>query len=625
MPIIRLGFASELEMRGKKIIGLGTPTADTDATTKAYVDGLISVLPEDGIGLYDSSTTYADDDIVYDSTGIYQSLADSNTAALTVTASWTKLANFISNDEITKLDGIETAATADQTGAEIKTAYEGEADTNAFTDAEKTKLGATALITTIEEFTGIRPLDAETVTFDTATTFTYDAANSDFKNNPTLHQLITVAATSISANPIAVVSIDTDNLVTLASAPAGVVIGTPVALVFQRTVGITQLEIEAAITEVTGEFNLLSRVFHAGSIPTTDPGVSGHWWNDRGTFVLSGFTAASGGGVTQVTTLDTNVATEDEAVILTVADGSNVPGLYRRASGVTTWTIVGGGNSFEKVNEVDHFREFSTTVTYNAGGSQTVLIIPVDVPPDFLINAGSYELVILRDTTFATPIDVVSEAILANGTFRDVTLAGVVPNGVLQVGENRAVFRRDVAHPSDSQVNITSTRLLVTGEIDVTGLPDEDPDRENATYLKNGYIAVSGQTTQSIPDWSGLLAYEVDSEVNFRNDIYKRRGSNIPSTTGVSIVPGFSTLVSFKNNAAITGALGYADTFTFEEPAPEPTLTNGVMYRFTIGSGSTQYVVDANPGSTDVTILTMVLYMVTGFNLLQLLLVEYGD
>ena len=49
----------------------------------------------------------------------------------------------------TKLNGIETGATADQTGAEIKTAYEGDADTNAFTDALQTKLngietGATA-------------------------------------------------------------------------------------------------------------------------------------------------------------------------------------------------------------------------------------------------------------------------------------------------------------------------------------------------------------------------------------------------------------------------------------------------------------------------------------------------
>jgi hypothetical protein len=41
-----------------------------------------------------------------------------------------------------KLDGIETGATADQTGAEIKVAYEAELDTNAYTDAEKSKLAA---------------------------------------------------------------------------------------------------------------------------------------------------------------------------------------------------------------------------------------------------------------------------------------------------------------------------------------------------------------------------------------------------------------------------------------------------------------------------------------------------
>jgi len=40
----------------------------------------------------------------------------------------------------TKLDGIESGATADQTDAEIKTAYENNSNTNAFTDAEKTKL-----------------------------------------------------------------------------------------------------------------------------------------------------------------------------------------------------------------------------------------------------------------------------------------------------------------------------------------------------------------------------------------------------------------------------------------------------------------------------------------------------
>lgn len=40
-----------------------------------------------------------------------------------------------------KLDGIESNATADQSSAEIKSAYEANADTNAFTDSEQTLLG----------------------------------------------------------------------------------------------------------------------------------------------------------------------------------------------------------------------------------------------------------------------------------------------------------------------------------------------------------------------------------------------------------------------------------------------------------------------------------------------------
>ena len=48
--------------------------------------------------------------------------------------------NVFTDADYTKLNGIETGATADQTAAEIKTAYESNSDTNAFTDAEQTKL-----------------------------------------------------------------------------------------------------------------------------------------------------------------------------------------------------------------------------------------------------------------------------------------------------------------------------------------------------------------------------------------------------------------------------------------------------------------------------------------------------
>jgi len=58
-------------------------------------------------------------------------------------------AKVLSGAERTKLGGVEAGATADQTGPEIASLYEAEADRNQFTDAEKSKLsgieaGATA-------------------------------------------------------------------------------------------------------------------------------------------------------------------------------------------------------------------------------------------------------------------------------------------------------------------------------------------------------------------------------------------------------------------------------------------------------------------------------------------------
>jgi len=69
----------------------------------------------------------------------------------------------------TKLDGIETAATADQTGAEIKTAYEAEA--NAYTDTKDTKLaGIEALADVTDEANVKSSLDGATITGVTVAT-----------------------------------------------------------------------------------------------------------------------------------------------------------------------------------------------------------------------------------------------------------------------------------------------------------------------------------------------------------------------------------------------------------------------------------------------------------------------
>ena len=57
--------------------------------------------------------------------------------------------NVFTDADHSKLNGIEPGATADQTNAQIKTAYEANANTNEFSDAEQSKLanietGATA-------------------------------------------------------------------------------------------------------------------------------------------------------------------------------------------------------------------------------------------------------------------------------------------------------------------------------------------------------------------------------------------------------------------------------------------------------------------------------------------------
>ena len=69
--------------------------------------------------------------------------SSTGTDATVPSASTTQAGLQSSTDKI-KLDGIEAAATEDQTDTEIKTAYEANADTNAFTDALQTKLNGVA-------------------------------------------------------------------------------------------------------------------------------------------------------------------------------------------------------------------------------------------------------------------------------------------------------------------------------------------------------------------------------------------------------------------------------------------------------------------------------------------------
>lgn len=153
----------------------------TQQSVKAYVDTEVAAAIASGVryqGAYDASTNSPDLDsspISGITTGDMYTVTAAGTFfagtaleigdvliaevdAPTVVADWTVVqsnldaasikSQYESNSDTnaftdafeTKLTGIEDNATADQTDAEIKTAYENNADTNAYTDAEKSKL-----------------------------------------------------------------------------------------------------------------------------------------------------------------------------------------------------------------------------------------------------------------------------------------------------------------------------------------------------------------------------------------------------------------------------------------------------------------------------------------------------
>jgi len=106
-------------------------TLDDDSVSVSVTTGSVSV-PVSVTGVSSGGDMLAS---VYDPTTVS---GDAFAMDNMVEGSTTKI---LTDAERSKLSGIESNATGDQTGAEIKSLYESESNTNAFTDAEKTLLG----------------------------------------------------------------------------------------------------------------------------------------------------------------------------------------------------------------------------------------------------------------------------------------------------------------------------------------------------------------------------------------------------------------------------------------------------------------------------------------------------
>jgi hypothetical protein len=127
-------FTTPLEIGDVIIAEIDSAAAETDWTIVQRDLDAASIK----VSYESNADTNAFDDAAVAKLAGIEALATADQTGAEIKAAYEAEANAFTDAQFTKLAGIETAATADQTGAEIKTAYEAEA--NAFTDAQFTKL-----------------------------------------------------------------------------------------------------------------------------------------------------------------------------------------------------------------------------------------------------------------------------------------------------------------------------------------------------------------------------------------------------------------------------------------------------------------------------------------------------
>lgn len=226
----------------------------TQQSVKAYVDTEVAAAIASGVryqGAYDASTNSPDLDsspISGITTGDMYTVTVAGTFfagtalevgdvliaevdAPTVVADWTVVqsnldassikSQYESNSDTnaftdafeTKLTGIEALATADQTDAEIKTAYENNADTNVFTDAEKSALALIEASATADqtgaEIKALYEAESNTNAFTDAeqTLLASIEANADVTDSANVAAAITATA-PLTIDASAVMAID---------------------------------------------------------------------------------------------------------------------------------------------------------------------------------------------------------------------------------------------------------------------------------------------------------------------------------------------------------------------------------------------------------------------------------
>jgi len=197
-----------------------------------------------------------------------------------IQASSGSVAGTMSSADFTKLAGIETGATADQTNAEIKTAYEANSNTNAFTDTQNTFVNAiTASATELNTLDGITSTTTELNYVDGVTS----NVQTQLDGKQPLDSELTELATMGSGTAGALADLNTAEVQTLDGITAST---TELNLLDGKSIvttiggSATDVQIPSAqavnerIVEVVTEVGGFTPIANETSFPTTNPDIN---------------------------------------------------------------------------------------------------------------------------------------------------------------------------------------------------------------------------------------------------------------------------------------------------------------------------------------------------------------